>query len=118
MADIVTQTKPITRNKLAQWLPNHEAVKALESLTADVPALGEAANDLQSQLNVAAGQITLLQGNVDNLTTRVTLLETEVAELQNEVAVASALLAQFNALRAQLGKFTKFVNDFNSRPKP
>jgi predicted nucleic acid-binding Zn-ribbon protein len=118
MADVVTQTKPITRNKLAQWLPNHEAVKALEKLTADVPMLGETANSLQAQLDAASTQISQLQTQASALTLRVTTLETEVLSLQQAVSDTMILVSKYNALRAQLGTFAKFVTDFNSRPKP
>lgn len=118
MADVVTATKPITRNKLAQWLPNHEAVKALENLTADIPMLGETANGLQAQLDEASNQISALQTQASALTLRVTTLEAEVTALQAAVAESTALVAQYNSLRARLGTFAQFVNDFNSRPKP
>jgi hypothetical protein len=37
MADaVVTRTKKITRDKLAKFLPNHEAIKAFEDLVHDV----------------------------------------------------------------------------------
>lgn len=125
MADVVTATKPITRNKLAQWLPNHEAVKALENLTADVPMLGDASNGLQAQVDESAQRISTLEGRIsaleleaDALSANVALLNSQVAALQAAVIDAGVVVTQYNALRSQLGTFTKFVADFSNRPKP
>jgi len=55
VADVAVRTVPVTRGKLASFLPNHELVKAFEALTSDV---GQTLPDaiITAQQDAAAAQ--------------------------------------------------------------
>lgn len=119
--EVTTATKPITRNKLSQWLPNHEAVKALENLTQDVgTTLPNVMNAANAQITALRSQVEVLKSNVATLQDRVTALESDVAELQAEVAALTGggNDAAIGQIRAQLSILNGLIDARYKGPKP
>lgn len=118
---VVVQTKPITRNKLSSFLPNHELVKALENLTADVgTTLPDAADEIANQVTDLSSRVIDLESQVSSLNASVSMLQSEVEDLQQQVSQildgGDGTLAAISALREQLVQATRAIDDLNIGP--
>ena len=105
MADsIITRTKKLTRDKLRQFLPNHQAIKTFEDLTHDVvttlPDAIQAQTDDSSTLallgvGLPKSQVASAQALADQVNT---LLQTN----RTQQSTITALRRDIDDLQAQL----------------
>jgi HPt (histidine-containing phosphotransfer) domain-containing protein len=127
MADVVVRTRRITRDKLAQFLPSHELIKAFESFTDDIistlpTAIGEnadAINDAQQMADSALALAAAAMGMAN--------LAAQLAAVPNDgpppapVITDQApddLVAQLAALREEVNSLRALINDRTTGPTP
>ena len=100
MATVTTSTKPLSREKLARFLVNHEAIVAFESLVSDVTGVLPDAIDVVD-VSAASAQTAAdnAQATADNALEQSNILlaivaaleqaETQISTLREDIAAMS-----------------------------
>jgi hypothetical protein len=102
MAQVITFSRPMTRDKLASFLPNQEAIKAFEDLQKDVAGTLPGAI---SQITIDFDTIKLMAENAKAVADAALEMTNNLAILltvsQEQSSYISALQAQINQIYSQ-----------------
>jgi hypothetical protein len=94
MVDIVTQTKPIPRNQLAEITNNHRALRVLEGLAQDVgDTLPKKANETSAMVDAQTAQIA---AQAEQIAAQNVIIGAQQAQIDAQIASIATLTVQLS----------------------